>query len=58
MGLKADWRRYTQGTDAETLFPRILQLHPRAEEIWVKAATWEAQRGNFNNARRTDSPFR
>ena len=51
-GLKPGWRRCTRGIIDKVLFPRILQLHPRAEEIWVKAATWEAQRGNFNNARR------
>ncbi|CBK22963.2 uncharacterized protein [Blastocystis hominis] len=41
-----------------TLFPRILQLHPRAEGVWVKAANWEMSQGNFSNARSDFSAFR
>lgn len=32
---------------------RILQLHPREEAIWVKAANYEMSIGNVTNARST-----
>ena len=36
-------------------YNRILQLHPRAESIWVRAANWEMSIGNITNARSNDS---
>ena len=39
------------------LHPRILQLHPRAEAIWVRASNWEMARGNFQGARSTTVAF-
>lgn len=33
------------------LHPSILQLHPRAEAIWVRASNWEMARGDFQGAR-------